>query len=213
MSNIVKARYVFVVLTLYMISYVAIQFTITNSAYNLMTPFDTAIPFLPGWIWIYHSIIPVIFLTSFFLVRTRHVFFTMICACLAATVVLNIFYIYLPSFYPRIEFEVATISEYLVELTRAIDKANNTFPSGHVTFAWLIFYAASFSQLAGKYKIIKFTYLIWASMISFATLALKQHYIVDVVSGIFLATLCFYTASVLLKTYSFRVVKEDGSNA
>tara|TARA_R110000824_G_scaffold166215_12_gene342964 strand:+ start:433 stop:846 length:414 start_codon:yes stop_codon:yes gene_type:complete len=137
----------------------------------------------------------------------------MICACLAATVVLNIFYIYLPSFYPRIEFEVATISEYLVELTRAIDKANNTFPSGHVTFAWLIFYAASFSQLAGKYKIIKFTYLIWASMISFATLALKQHYIVDVVSGIFLATLCFYTASVLLKTYSFRVVKEDGSNA
>jgi len=213
MSNIVKARYVFIVLALYMVSYVAIQFAITNSSYDFMTPFDSAIPFLPEWIWVYHSIIPVIFLTSFLLVKGRQLFFTMIWACIAATIVLNLFYIYLPSFYPRIEFEVATLSEYLVELTRAIDKANNTFPSGHVTFAWLVYYAASFSELAGKYRIIKLVYLVWAAMISFATLTLKQHYIVDVVSGIFLATLCFYSASVLLNTYSFKIVKEDGHSA
>jgi membrane-associated phospholipid phosphatase len=212
MSNTVKARYVFIVLALYMISYVAIQFAITSGSYDLMTPFDTAIPFLPEWIWVYHSIIPVIFLTSFFLVKGRHLFFTMIWACIAATIVLNLFYIYLPSFYPRTEFEVATISEYLVELTRAIDKANNTFPSGHVTFAWLVFYAAYFSQLAGKYRIVKLAYLVWATMISLATLTLKQHYIVDVVSGIFLATLCFYSANILLKTYSFKIFKESGRN-
>ena len=194
-----------------MISYVAIQFSITNSSYDLMTPFDKAIPFLPNWVWIYHSIIPMIFATSLLLVKSRRLFFTMIWSCVVATVVLNLFYIFLPSFYPRVDFVVEDLSTYLLELTRAIDKANNTFPSGHVTFAWLIYYAASFSEVAKKYSPIKGLYMVWALMISFATLALKQHYIVDVVSGIFLAALCFYSVSTIMKTYRISVIKEDGT--
>ena len=209
MSQYKKAKYVFIVLAMYLISYVAIQLSITTSSYDFTTSFDEMIPFIPQWIWIYHSIIPMIFVTSLFMIRTRKLFFTMIWACVAATLVLNLFYIYLPSFYPRLEFEVSSISEYLVELTRTIDRANNTFPSGHVTFAWLIYYAASFSKLGNKFTTLWLIYFVWAAMISFATLALKQHYIVDVVSGAVLATLCFYAARTMLNNYSISITRSD----
>ena len=213
MSQYKKAKYVFLVLTMYLVSYVAIQLSITTGSYDFTTSFDEMIPFLPQWIWIYHSIIPVIFATSFFMIRTRRLFFTMIWSCVAATIVLNLFYIYLPSFYPRLEFEVTSVSEYLVELTRTIDRANNTFPSGHVTFAWLVYYAASFSRLGNKFATLRIAYFVWASMISFATLALKQHYIVDVVSGIVLATLCFYAARSMLNNYSISITRSNESRA
>ena len=88
-------------------------------------------------------------------------------------------------------------------MTRQIDASNNTFPSGHVTFAWIMFLGASSSNLAKRVVGIRRLYLLWAIGITMSTLVLKQHYIVDVISGITLAVACFYAARSFIEHYSF----------
>ena len=104
-----------------------------------------------------------------------------------------------PSFYPRPEFEVNTISEALVQLTRKIDASHNTFPSGHVTFAWIMFLGAVKTKLANQVEGLKALYLLWAIGIAMSTLTLKQHYLIDVLSGITLAYVSFYISSAFVR--------------
>ena len=181
--------------------YFAIQAVATEHRFDFMTSYDEAIPFMPEHIWIYHSIMPVIAMTMILLVKTKRNFFTTFWSCVLAAAVLNISYILLPAHYPRLSFEINTISEMLVDLTRQIDGANNTFPSGHVTFAWLLFIGASKTKLADIFFGIKPLYLLWALGVSFSTLVLKQHYIVDVLTGISLAYTSYFLVDSAVKRY------------
>tara|TARA_R110002074_G_scaffold112241_2_gene240356 strand:- start:105 stop:752 length:648 start_codon:yes stop_codon:yes gene_type:complete len=195
-----KVKYISLMLVIYASSYILIQAFITTHEFDLITEFDNAIPFMPQHIWIYHSILPVIFLTMLSLVQTKTVFFTTFWACAIATVVLNVSYLCFPSFYPRSEFEVETVSEAVLWLTRKIDGSHNTFPSGHVTFAWIMFLGACRTELATKVEGIKSLYLLWAIGLALSTLTLKQHYLVDVLSGIVLALTSFYISSLLIRS-------------
>ena len=187
---------------LYLGFYVSIQIFVTNHEFDFLTEFDTAIPFMPQHVWIYHSILPVILLTMCLLVQSKHIFFTTFWACLVATFVLNMSYIFFPSFYPRPEFDITTVSEALVYLTYQIDGSNNTFPSGHVAFAWIMFMGAIHSRIASRIEGLKALYLLWAIGISLSTLTLKQHYIVDVFSGVILAFLSFYVSRLFNRRHS-----------
>ncbi len=156
---------------------------------------------MPQYIWLYHSIVPAILVTMILAVKNREVFLSIFWSCLLAAIVLNISYMCFPSYYPRQDFEVNTLSEALLYMTRQIDGANNTFPSGHVAFSWLLAMGMWATKLAERYSYVKFVYLLWAIGISLSTLVLKQHYIVDVVSGILLALLCYYMAKPLTCTH------------
>tara|TARA_R110000824_G_scaffold1643_8_gene8179 strand:+ start:2998 stop:3426 length:429 start_codon:yes stop_codon:yes gene_type:complete len=125
------------------------------------------------------------------LIEKRPVFFTAIASIIFASVTMLLFYAFFPAFYPRDGHTEASISGFLVEVTRNIDGSNNTFPSGHVTFAWLLVFFIGLSNFAQKHKWIQPTYLLWAFLISISTLVLKQHFIIDVFSGVILATLCY----------------------
>ena len=137
---------------------------------------------------------PVIFLTTLGLIKHRRAFFTSFVACLLAIILLNTFYVLFPAFYPRGDLgDHSSISYWLMEFTREIDGANNTFPSGHVTFSWLMVFTAFNCELINKtkYKFIKYLYIVWAFGISLSTLFLKQHFIIDVFSGALMAFLCY----------------------
>ena len=54
------------VIALFLIPYTFIQNT-TGHALNHKTFVDMAVEFQPQWIWLYHSVLPVLFLTCFFL--------------------------------------------------------------------------------------------------------------------------------------------------
>ena len=187
-----KAKYVFLTILPYIIIYFILQSAlIINTNYNLLTDLDKLIPFVPEFIWIYHSIIPVFLFTTVVLIEKRPVFFTAIASIIFASVTMLLFYAFFPAFYPRDGHTEASISGFLVEVTRNIDGSNNTFPSGHVTFAWLLVFFIGLSNFAQKHKWIQPTYLLWAFLISISTLVLKQHFIIDVFSGVILATLCY----------------------
>ncbi len=210
MPKMTKLGYITGMVIFVLGTYVAIQTAVTTHKFDFLTSFDMAIPFMPEFVWIYHSLLPGITLTMLLLVKTRHLFLNIFWACLVAALVLNVSYVAFPSFYPRADFPVTNIHEALVEWTRQIDGSNNTFPSGHVTFAWLMFIGAFQSMIARKTPGLRSLYLLWAIGISLSTLVLKQHYIVDVISGISLAFAAYYISKPIVRLH-MRLVTNDGS--
>ena len=208
MSTSTKIRYLVTMVIFYFSAYIFIQAAITTHKFDFLTPLDTAIPLMTEYIWIYHSLLPVITITMIFLVKSRVLFMNTFWACIIAAVVLNISYVFLPSFYPRIPFDINSLSDALLYWTRQIDGANNTFPSGHVTYAWLLYLGASRCQFVTQNPPLSRIYLLWAIGISLSTLVLKQHYIVDVFSGITLAYASFYLAKPLAIKYEKLLIEE-----
>ena len=194
-----RMKYILLMMMLYLGLYVAIQALVTTHEFDFITEFDKAIPFMPEHVWIYHSMLPAILLTMILLVKTKRTFFSTFWACMITAFILNVSYVFFPSFYPRPEFDVTTVSEALVYLTYQIDSPNNTFPSGHVAFAWIMFFGVFHSEIARKIQGLRPLYLLWAIGISLSTLTLKQHYIIDVFSGVVLASASFYASFILMK--------------
>jgi membrane-associated phospholipid phosphatase len=172
--------------------YFTIQTFITTGHYNLLTPVDMWIPLIPEFIWIYHSLFFVIIVSLIGLMKSKKLFFLTMGSFCIAMCVLSAFYILFPSYYPRELWPTTSNSKsaWLLSLTRLIDAPHNTLPSAHNTFAWLIAFSMFHTSCAKKHKWLLTTYFIWAALISVATLVLKQHYIVDVGSGILLAYMC-----------------------
>ena len=193
MSTNAKAKYLFLAMVPYFALYFLIQSLIQTGGYNLLTEMDLKIPFIPHFIWIYHTIIPVILATGLIVLQKRNIFLALIFASIFAGIVLCSFYVLFPAFYPREALaDTTTMSGWLIEWTRAIDGPHNTFPSGHVTFAWLLVFFANLSQYVKENQWLRFVYILWAILISISTLTLKQHYIVDVISGFALASLIYF---------------------
>ena len=182
----IKAKYMFTWLLGTSFMYFLVQFIATDD-YSFMTPFDYAVPFIPEFIWIYHTLIPVIIVSTIFSMEKRDVFFNTLIALTFSVIVLTLFHIVFPSFYPRQEIQVDTMSLWLVEVTRMIDASCNTFPSGHVTFAWILFFCIRDANCIKRTKALHLAYLLWAILIAISTVVLKQHYVFDVVAGIVLA--------------------------
>jgi len=201
MSLGVKAKYLFLAFVPYSVLYLFFQTGILPHEYDLLIGMDTEIPFVPEFVWIYHTLIPVTAATCFILFHDKKLFSLMTYGNLAAGAVLCIFYVLIPSYYPREAYvDTSTISGMLVELTRGIDGANNTFPSGHVTFSWLLAYFVGLSEKGKQYLSLRVAYFCWAALIAASTLTLKQHYLIDVLSGVALASIIFYISR---KVYLF----------
>lgn len=70
------------------------------------------------------------------------------------------------------------------------DKANldfNYFPSLHVAFAFTL----AFFVAEEKQSWLIFLVIFWACAVALATLLTKQHYLIDVVGGLILATVSY----------------------
>tara|TARA_R110000824_G_scaffold142824_2_gene310112 strand:+ start:1590 stop:2222 length:633 start_codon:yes stop_codon:yes gene_type:complete len=209
MSNRVKAKYLSFLMVFALGTYFLIQ-NIVSHQHQLLTELDSIIPFLPDFIWIYHSLIPVIGISLFLLVNNRRNFFNTFWACLFATLVIHLIYILMPSFYPRPDLIPQDISEHLVALTYEIDNGSNTFPSGHVCYSWILCLGIMHSKDAKKVTGLRWLYLLWALGVTLSTLALKVHYVVDVLGGLSLAFMAFYPLKYLFQ--KFDIYKDEKVN-
>lgn len=194
-----RTKYVLALTLFISASYFAIQNLVTTHVVDFLLPIDKEIPFIPEFVWVYNTLLPMLMLSSIFLIKNRTTFLTAALSFFTAAMVLNMFYILLPSFYPREPFEVTSISTWLLEITKQIDGSNNTFPSGHVALSWLLFLNVLQTKFAENKPLIKVFFFLWSSSISISTLVLKQHYIVDVAGGIVLAVLCFWASKKYIK--------------
>ncbi len=198
MSSVTKFSYILIAMVFYMLGYAAIQSAVHIGEFDFYTDIDSFIPLVTEFIWVYHSVIPVMIFTMIVLVKDKTLFFSMFWSCFVASIILNISYLALPSFYPREEFVVSSIHDYLLHLTWQLDGAHNTFPSGHVTFSWLIMLTALKSKMVSCSRSLSLLYIFWTVCVTLSTLVLKQHFVVDVLSGIFLSCFVFYSVNYLM---------------
>jgi len=204
LATAARIRYMLLFAIFTLGSYFFIQNYVTHE-YDFLTPVDKAFPFMPEFVWIYHSLMPVMVVTMTLLVKSRRNFFTVFWAGLLATLAINALYILLPSFYPRPDFIPETLSEHILYSTYQVDNSSNTFPSGHVAYAWLMFYGAITSPKVKELPVLGRLYLLWAIGITLSTLAIKAHYIIDVIGGFAVASFCFYvTKSFIEKRNCYR---------
>ena len=202
MSKLCKAKYLLLFGIFNLGTYFLIQQYVSHQ-YDFLTPVDEAIPLMPWTVWLYHTLIPGIIGTMFLLVKARSVFMNVFWASILATVVIHICYLVFPSFYPRPELIGSGLTHALVEFSYSIDNSSNTFPSGHVTFAWLMFWGAFYSEAVKSVMGLRRLYFLWAFGVSLSTLTMKMHYIIDVIGGFALAAFCFFIVKEVSERLSY----------
>lgn len=165
-----------------------------KKVYNLTTPVDAAIPFIPLMIVPYSWSI-MLFCASFFMVKTpaqlslltRKLILATLFACF-------IFYIFPAKF----TFERPTVlgwAHYGYQFLHITDKPFNQLPSLHVAYAVLL--GTCLWQLS-KSVLYRLALCCICSLIIVSTVLTYQHHLLDIAGGLLLAV------SVLIMTYKLR---------
>lgn len=196
-----KIFYLLLIIAIQQLLYFFVAKETINIQNNLYSKYDGLIPFFVPFVWIYLSLylfvlIPVIDKLDYDIFI--NILFSSI---LLLSVNIPVFYFY-PSSYPRPELiNLITTSDKLLNWLYNVDPPNNTFPSMHVstTFTFALNY------MLYKKK-IRYFVLIWALLIALSTILIKQHYIIDVIAGMGLAT--FSTLIVKKTRKIIRTVKQ-----
>lgn len=159
--------------------------------HNIESNFDLRLPFLPQFLIIYFGCY--IFWAVNYILAARqdreevYRFFT--ADFISRCVCLVIFLAY-PTTNTRPVIEGSGFWDLLAGWLYSIDAADNLFPSIHCLVSWFCFLAVKGQKkIPIWYKAVSF---ILAVLVFLSTLFTKQHVIVDVAGGIFLAQGCFW---------------------
>jgi membrane-associated phospholipid phosphatase len=153
-----------------------------------LLPLESRIPLVaaafPVYISLYFELtLPIV------LLRTWRTFVRMQTACLLACLVACLVYVLFPMSYPRPQLAAhSAVQGWLVHHWE-VDGPACTFPSLHVTLAWLLAFS-----LGARSRNWRAAWSLNALIISVSTLLVKQHYIVDVAGGIALAVVSWRVA-------------------
>jgi membrane-associated phospholipid phosphatase len=150
---------------------------------------DVAVPFVPQTVWLYVSeyfyfaVIYWSYRDILNLNRFMYAFFSLLVGCVL------VFWLW-PTTISRDLFPLPEnldpVTCLVLTALRRVDSPANCFPSFHVGSVYLSCFLLS-NEGRRKFRF----FLVWATAISLSTLTLKQHYLVDVVSGFGLAVI-FY---------------------
>lgn len=159
--------------------------------HNIESNLDLRLPFLPQFLIIYFGCY--IFWAANYILAARqdreevYRFFT--ADFISRCVCLVIFLAY-PTTNTRPVIEGSGFWDLLAGWLYSIDAADNLFPSIHCLVSWFCFLAVKGQKkIPIWYKAVSF---ILAVLVFLSTLFTKQHVIVDVAGGIFLAQGCFW---------------------
>ena len=159
--------------------------------HNIESNLDLLLPFLPQFLIIYFGCY--IFWAANYILAARqdreevYRFFT--ADFISRCVCLVIFLAY-PTTNTRPVIEGSVFWDLLAGWLYSIDAADNLFPSIHCLVSWFCFLAVKGQKkIPIWYKAVSF---ILAVLVFLSTLFTKQHVIVDVAGGIFLAQGCFW---------------------
>jgi membrane-associated phospholipid phosphatase len=152
-----------------------------------LTPIDRAVPFDPNWVYPYLSLYPMLILPPLLATRPAQLWRYTIGAVLmflAATIVFLIW----PIEYPRPPLPHLAPAAY--RLVTTIDRPLNSIPSLHaglVAYS-LLFAARVLSDVRPGIRRLSLGLLaLWGAVILYATLATRQHYLLDLPPGLLLA--------------------------
>jgi membrane-associated phospholipid phosphatase len=152
-------------------------------------PLDARLPFRPQAAAIYLTIVPVLMLAPFVL-RDLANLLPLFATLMLETVIAFCGFLLLPVDPPPITCCEGALTQTVFDFADAINLERNYLPSLHVAFACTaaLAYAPRASR-AGRLILCA-----WAIAVAASTLLTRQHFIVDVVTGLVLAALCWRVA-------------------
>lgn len=174
--------------------YTGTQFLMKNAYhYNLVTKIDNYVPFAPWWISIYVGCY-IFWVINYILIarQGKEVWYRFLVADLMAKAICGVIFIVMPTMIERPEVIGNTIFHSMTRIIYSLDMPTNLFPSIHCLASWLCYIGLGKSNKIPKwYKIFS---CIFALLVCASTQFTKQHYILDVISGIAIAQLTYYIA-------------------
>lgn len=176
-KHLTKVTLTFVFLTL---AYVLPNKIILTPAWLVpLTFIDNLIPISEAWIWAYISYYPFIFGAFLFIQGDFHrklIFNSYLISASFASVIFFIFPTVIPrDFYPVID---RSLSGAILLVLRFIDRSTNCLPSMHICLSLI----ATLSVWSASKKHRAFC-IVWFLLITYSTMATKQHYFIDVLTG------------------------------
>lgn len=171
-----------------------------ENMYELTTYFDKKIPFIPLFVIPYASfhflLIPATLLILS-LQPYRYYLRIFLVSAIFMLVCSNLIFLLFPTYFPlRPDICGNSMCERMVTFIYWIDNPCAVCPSVHVNVSILC--AILWWQIRSRYSI---TMIIWAIIISFSTLFIRQHYIIDVIAGILSAFLSWVVGTKLTNKF------------
>jgi membrane-associated phospholipid phosphatase len=165
------------------------------------TPWDNLIPLKPSWSLIYGSLYVFVILPLCVVRQTEQIRRT-VNAYLTIWIVAYLWFLFYPtvSSHPSKIHEQGFYAWVLGSIIYTCDVPYNCFPSLHV--------AHSFVSALTCYRVnrgVGIAAVCWAFLIGISTLYTKQHYILDVIAGIFLAYIAYL---IFLRSYPREAIPE-----
>lgn len=172
--------------------YTGTQILLRNAKhYDLTLPADTAIPFMPGWSFVYLGCF-LFWAVNYILItrQEKEKWFQFATGDYLSRLICGIFFVLLPTTNVRPEVMGNGAAEHIIQFVYWIDAPTNLFPSIHCLVSWMCFIG-----IRGKSYIPKW-YRAFSCLFAIAvfasTLFTKQHFVVDVIAGVILAEICYY---------------------
>jgi membrane-associated phospholipid phosphatase len=152
-----------------------------RSVLQPLLPGEASLPLL-AWTYPFYAVVYLEIILPLFLSRSRRAYVRTQIACSVASLVAFAVYLVAPMPYPRPHHPLEGFFESLLAFEWSIDEPRCTFPSLHVAFAWLMYLG-----LRNEAPRWRPALLLLAMSISISTVLVKQHFIVDIPSGMALA--------------------------
>ena len=155
--------------------------TAGRSVLQPLLPGESSIPLIAA-AYPFYAVVYLEIILPLFLSRTRRAYVRTQLACSAASLFAFAVYLLAPMPYPRPHHPLEGFFESALAFEWSFDEPRCTFPSLHVAFAWLMY--LGLRREAPRWRP---ALLLLAISISISTVLVKQHFIVDVPSGMALA--------------------------
>ena len=156
---------------------------------------DSTISVFPPFAIIYVLAFPFWYLTAYlYLRKDRDHAYRYALTNVAAKVVCAVLFITVPSTLIRPEITGGTICHSILKIVYATDAPNNLFPSIHCLESWICFRCIYDDKQAPRW--LKIFTFVFAILICASTVLTKQHVLLDIPAGVFLAELTWRLSSV-----------------
>lgn len=174
------------VTTLYSVSLYEIA---PSSIHNLATPFDSTIPFIPAMI-VPYSWSLILFVVSFFLVRTSTQLSLLTYRLILATIFACLIFYFYPARFSFHRLIPGDWTQFGYQFLQLVDKPFNQLPSLHVTYAILLG-VSLWEVVASKKLWVSAVYRLLltgiCTLIALSTVLTYQHHLLDMLGGAVLA--------------------------
>jgi membrane-associated phospholipid phosphatase len=162
--------------------------------HDLSVSIDYKIPFIPSFEYLYFLcyIIP---FTPLLVINDSHKMNTLIWAFITMNIFAFLIFLIYPVIVPRPEMPGgSSITYYLINLQHTLDKPVNNFPSLHAANALLIYLLCR-----NYYKWLDILLYLVAIGIGISALLVKQHYLLDILTGYLLALIVYFILNIIEK--------------